>query len=171
MTRLRTVTTAAMLALALAGCGGDGDANDAETTEAMEDMEDMEDMVTGYGAPADAADATRTIEVTAADSLRFDPDTFEVGAGEVVTFSVTNAGEIQHEFVIGDEAAQQEMASEMAEGGEHGAHGAEAENAITIPPGETMDLTWEFGEAGTVLVGCHEPGHYEAGMRAEIIVS
>jgi uncharacterized cupredoxin-like copper-binding protein len=159
MVRLRTVTTVVMLALALVACGGGNDADDTE------------DLETGFGATADPADATRTIEVTADDSLRFDPDTFEVAAGEVVTFSVTNAGQIQHEFVIGDETAQQAMAAEMAEGGEHGAHGAEPENAITIPPGATMELTWEFGAPGTVLVGCHEPGHYDAGMRAEIVVN
>jgi uncharacterized cupredoxin-like copper-binding protein len=33
-----------------------------------------------------------------------------------VRFEVTNAGEIVHEFLIGDEAAQDEFEMEMAEG-------------------------------------------------------
>ncbi len=37
-------------------------------------------------------------------------------AGETVHFEVTNAGQIVHEFLIGDEAAQDEFETEMCEG-------------------------------------------------------
>lgn len=44
-------------------------------------------------------------------------------------------------------------------------------HAVTVHGGETARLTWRFGEPGTVLVGCHVPGHHEAGMSATIAVS
>lgn len=44
-------------------------------------------------------------------------------------------------------------------------------NAIRIEPGETAELTWTFTDPGTVLMGCHEPGHYDAGMRGTITVT
>ncbi|HZD22712.1 MAG TPA: hypothetical protein VE569_04835 [Acidimicrobiia bacterium] len=40
----------------------------------------------------------------------------------------------------------------------------------TASPGEIRTLTWTFTEADTVLIGCHEPGHYLAGMKATINV-
>ena len=47
---------------------------------------------------------------------------------------------------------------------------ADEPNAFMIEPGETKELTWHFTEGGEVLIGCHVPGHYAAGMKAEISV-
>lgn len=44
-------------------------------------------------------------------------------------------------------------------------------NSITPQPGETSQLTWRFGDAASLEYACHEPGHYEAGMRGRITVS
>ena len=38
-------------------------------------------------------------------------------------------------------------------------------------PGATGELVYTFTRPGTVLIGCHEPGHYALGMRAVITVS
>jgi uncharacterized cupredoxin-like copper-binding protein len=43
-------------------------------------------------------------------------------------------------------------------------------NAVKVGPGETAELTWRFDETGTLLYGCHEPGHYEGGMVGTIEV-
>jgi uncharacterized cupredoxin-like copper-binding protein len=44
---------------------------------------------------------------------------------------------------------------------------ADAFGAVTVPPGETRDLTWAFtGEPP--LLGCHIPDHYEGGMRGRV---
>jgi uncharacterized cupredoxin-like copper-binding protein len=43
-------------------------------------------------------------------------------------------------------------------------------NVVTIPAGETIELSWTFTEAGTVLIGCHQPGHYAGGMKGQISV-
>jgi uncharacterized cupredoxin-like copper-binding protein len=118
------------------------------------------------GAPAAASDADREVEVTASDEPRFDPSSLQVGAGEVVTFVIYNAGENDHEFVLGDETYQNSHQAEMAEG--H--HMMGLDNAVTLEPGETKELTWEFSEEGEILFGCHEPGHYEGGMVGTIEV-
>ena len=147
----------------------DGEASepgDGETTAGM----DMGAMTGSYGEPADPAEADRVIEVDVDNELAFQPDDFEVAQGEIVTFRITNTGDIEHEFVLGDEEAQQAMAEEMEAGNDH-AHAGEMSNAVTIHAGETAELTWHFTEAGTVLVGCHVPGHWEAGMRGSVVVT
>jgi uncharacterized cupredoxin-like copper-binding protein len=48
------------------------------------------------------------------------------------------------------------------------AHGHD--NAISVQPGKSRSLTMTFAEAGDILVGCHEPGHYDAGMKATLSV-
>ncbi len=37
--------------------------------------------------------------------------------------------------------------------------------------GDDKDITWTFTKAGTTLYGCHEPGHYVAGMKGTITVT
>lgn len=46
----------------------------------------------------------------------------------------------------------------------------DTDNAVTVRPGETKELTWKFGETGEVLFRCHEPGHYNGGMVGTIVV-
>jgi uncharacterized cupredoxin-like copper-binding protein len=41
---------------------------------------------------------------------------------------------------------------------------------IAVAPGETKELTFTFDAAGPFLAGCHVPGHYGAGMKADITV-
>jgi uncharacterized cupredoxin-like copper-binding protein len=124
--------------------------------------------VGGVGEPANAAEATRRVEITTLDSMTFEPSTVSVGSGEIVTFVVTNAGQAAHEFTLGDAAMQEEHAAAMAHMPEGMAH--DLPNSVPLQPGETKRLTWRFGSAGTLEYGCHEPGHYQAGMRGQIPV-
>lgn len=155
----RVTPLLAVLLLVISACAGDA----APTTTGMDDMgADF-----AFGEPADAEAADRTIEVVASDDFSFDPDEITVSAGETITFRVINDGKLAHDFVLGDQAAQDEHEEEMAEmeDMEH-----EDPNAIGLEAGETKELTWRFTEPGTVLIGCHEPGHYDSGMRGEITV-
>lgn len=120
------------------------------------------------GSAAAKSAAGRKMEVTAGDDLRFEPSTIEVGVGEVVTFVVRNDGRAEHEFVLGDEAYQQMHEGGMAEGD---GMTTGMENAVTVAPGESAEITWRFDETGEVLYGCHEPGHYDGGMVGTIEVS
>jgi uncharacterized cupredoxin-like copper-binding protein len=106
------------------------------------------------------------VKVVMSDAMRFAPDPITVKAGEEVTFVVTNDGVIVHEFFVGTEEEQLDHAAEMAAGGMSHGH----DNALSLQPGETGSLTMTFAEAGSLLIGCHEPGHYDAGMKATLTV-
>ena len=127
-------------------------------------------VATSPSAPASlirSAGATR-IEVTLTDALRIEPAAMTVPAGLPVTFVVTNSGATDHEFYLGDEAAQAEHEKEMAEMG--GMTHDEPEG-IAVKPGETKELTYTFAGAGETLAGCHVVGHYGGGMKATITVT
>jgi len=108
------------------------------------------------------------IEITGTDDFRFDPAQLTVQVGETVTFRVVNAGTQVHDFTLGDEATQIEHAEEMTE--MTGMSMPDEPNAITVAGGETKEVTWRFTQAGTVLIGCHQPGHYENGMKGSVRV-
>ncbi len=122
---------------------------------------------TAYGQPGAESDVTRTIEVTALDSMRHEPSTITVRAGETVKFVVRNAGRMRHEFMLGDTKAQQEHAETMRA---HPDTVHEDPNAVTVEPAETKTLIWRFAAPGVVEGACHIPGHYEAGMFTRIHV-
>jgi uncharacterized cupredoxin-like copper-binding protein len=106
------------------------------------------------------------VHVVMSDAMRFAPDPITVKAGEEVTFVVKNDGVIVHEFFVGTEEEQVDHAAEMAAGGMgHGHH-----NALSLQAGETGSLAMTFDDAGSLLIGCHEPGHYDAGMTATLTV-
>ncbi len=188
--RMAAVVAAGLL---LTACGGADDTTDENTATSASsdtdgaqdddaddggdasggdngDMDEGMDMSGAYGEAADASEADRTIEVVVDNDLAFKPDEYEVDAGELVTFHITNEGDVEHEFVLGDDQAQEQMAEAMAEGDGH-AHSGDMSNAVTVHAGEDAELTWRFpDEATTVLIGCHVSGHWEAGMRGSVTV-
>jgi uncharacterized cupredoxin-like copper-binding protein len=163
--------SAVVLAFSTACSSDDGDSG-SDATEGSSTTRDEEFEASDFGEPADASAADRTIDITASDDLTFSPDSVDVRVGETVTFRVTNDGETDHDFTLGPEEVQIEHDEEMAEMGDMGdmGHMAADPNAITVPSGETRDLTWHFTQEGTVLIGCHVPGHYAGGMKGEIHV-
>lgn len=122
-----------------------------------------------FGKPGDARKVDRTIRIKALDTMRYDKRMLTVRAGETVRFIVTNAGRIRHEFVIGDAAEQREHEQEMQ--GMPGMAMPDEANGIGLAPGQTKSIVWQFAGPGTVELACHEPGHFEAGMRSDIRVS
>ncbi len=142
--------------------GGHGPGRHTASSSGIENSGDV-------GGPADADEAARMVQVTTLDTMTFEPSSIDVAAEETVTFLVTNSGQITHEFTLGDAAAQQEHADKMAEMDGEMVH--DEPNSLTLQPGETKQLTWRFGDAGTLEYACHEPGHYEAGMRGEITIN
>ena len=130
---------------------------------------------------AGSAKADRVIEVAMTD-MAYSPTTFKVAKGETVTFRFRNNGKVMHEAVIGDTKYQMDhgasmSSSTMAMGGAttddpgmgHGGMGAD--NIATVEPGKTGDMTYRFDESGTLLIGCHQPGPYGAGMKATVNAS
>ncbi len=117
-------------------------------------------------APSASAAAQR-IDVKLTDTLKIEPAEMTVRTGQPVTFVVTNTGAIEHEFYLGDEAAQGEQEQMMASG--QMAH--DTAESISLQPGETKELTYTFDMAGETLAGCHVAGHYAGGMKASITVA
>lgn len=112
--------------------------------------------------------SAQVVAVTMTDELRFEPNAFTFSAGETVRFEVTNAGAIQHEFFIGDADAQAEHEEEMVQ---MGGMAHDEPNGISVDPGDSQVLEHTFATAGTILIGCHEPGHYAGGMMATATVN
>jgi uncharacterized cupredoxin-like copper-binding protein len=111
----------------------------------------------------------RTIDVRMFDDMRYDPSSYDVNAGDTVTFQVTNSGQARHEFFIGTIEEHSEHADEMREA-DHADEAHDNPAAVRLDGGERGSLTYTFDEPGELLVGCHEPGHYEAGMVAPVTV-
>ena len=116
--------------------------------------------------PLASAGEDRTVEVEMRD-IAFSPTSIDVRAGEKIRFVFTNTGQITHDAFIGDEAAQEAHEKEMRSGHSHG----KGEDAVTVKPGKKAQLVRTFDQAGQLVIGCHQPGHYTGGMRATINVA
>ena len=114
-----------------------------------------------FGEAGDPDEADRTIEVEAADTLKFDPASLEVEAGETVTFVVSNTGQTDHEFVLGDEAYQESHGGGAVMEHEEG-------NGVFLEPGDTGEVTWTFSDGGELIYACHVNGHFDSGMFGRI---
>jgi uncharacterized cupredoxin-like copper-binding protein len=160
---MRRILLALAAAALLAACGGDNDNGQAQgASETTMDHGAMSSTT------AAAGQASRTVKVTANDQLRFQPTSVTVRQGETIAFTVTNTGKVAHEFVIGDQAFQDEHEKEMA--GRTMPMGDDADG-IGLPAGATKTLTYTFKQAGTLLYACHTAGHYQSGMKGTITVS
>jgi uncharacterized cupredoxin-like copper-binding protein len=121
----------------------------------------------GDAPPADDGLSVIEVEMT---EMAFAPTSIDVKAGETVRLRFHNGGLAVHEAVIGDLAFQEEHAEEMAGSAMH--HGDSDEPApLVVDVGETGDLVYTAGDAGTLIIGCHQPGHWDAGMRADLTIT
>jgi uncharacterized cupredoxin-like copper-binding protein len=155
----------------LAACGGD-------------DPDPVSGLASG------TAGDSGTIEIEMVD-IAFQPDEIEVAQGETVRLVFTNSGEVVHDAFIGDAAAQAEHEREMREAGDEGHDGMDEiddtettgsegtnhadtegdDEGITVQPGDAGEMVHTFDEPGELEIGCHEPGHYDAGMIVHVTVT
>jgi uncharacterized cupredoxin-like copper-binding protein len=117
------------------------------------------------GNPGNSAQVSRTIEVTMEDN-RFKPSEINVKQGETIKFMLRNTGKKKHEMVIGTPEELDKHAKMMKKfpDMEHS-----EPNMITVDPGKTGELIWQFTEAGTVNFECTLPGHFKE-MRGTVLV-
>lgn len=113
-----------------------------------------------------AGSGGQVVNVTLVDALRIEPAQIAVRAGQV-DFVVTNTGTAEHEFFIGDEAAQAQHEKEMSQGG----MAMDEPDGISVAPGATKTLSMFLSSAGILVGGCHVSGHYAAGMKTQITIS
>jgi len=136
-------SVAAGMALVLAGCGGSG---------------------------STAAHPDKTVDVEMRE-LAYTPGEVAVKAGETIRFRFHNVGTVDHDAFIGDDAAQAKHEDEMQSMGGGGHSMAGADSSVVVKPGKTGELTYTFARRGSLLIGCHEKGHYAAGMKMGVTVA
>jgi len=116
----------------------------------------------------------RTLQVDMNDTMRFTPDLLQVAAGETLKLVVHNSGKLPHEMVLGSEAALKAHAIEMKQSAGHADGHAHASGnellALSVKPGETKEWVIRFDQAQTLQMACLIPGHFEAGMKGQVIV-
>ncbi len=124
------------------------------------------------GSPAGATASPREVDLTMTDQMTFEPARIEVRPGETIRFVVRNVSNEAHEAYIGTEEEQRLHATV------HAAVPADKQSttthmgyAVHIPPFGNGELVAVFAADTEYVIGCHYPGHYEAGMRAVVAVT
>lgn len=115
---------------------------------------------------ADAAGDRITVQMT---DNAYSPTSFDVKKGETVTFEFVNEGQMTHEAYIGDQQAQEDHATDMMGGDDHSMH-MDSDEVVKVEPGKSETMTHTFDDDGPVMIGCHQPGHWESGMKAAVNV-
>jgi len=127
------------------------------------------DESSAVGKPAEKSQASKIIYLSTEDTMRFKfESTPDLKDGDIVKFVITNKGKIPHEFSIGD-AKEQQAHREMMRKMPNMVH--EDGNTVTIAPGKTKELTWQFKAGNEVVFACNIPGHFEAGMFTKATVA
>jgi uncharacterized cupredoxin-like copper-binding protein len=119
------------------------------------------------GKPGDPGKVSRSVEVEMNDTMRFKPDSIRVKQGETIRFIVRNTGKVKHEMVLGTIKELKEHAEMMRKFPEMKHTDP---NQVSVEPGMTGELIWQFTRAGTFDFACLEPGHFESGMVGKIRV-
>ena len=119
------------------------------------------------GRPGDPGKAVRTVEIGAYDTMRFNHARFTVKRGETVRIVLRNVGQVPHEMVLGDEKSLREHAELMRKDPEM-VHADP--NQVSVAPGKTGELVWQFTKPGEFFFACLIPGHLEAGMIGKVVV-
>ena len=120
------------------------------------------------GKPGDPKKVNRTVEITMTDAMRYGPPTIAVKRNETIRFVLRNEGKLQHEMVLGTIKELKEHAALMLKFPEM--EHADP-NQASVEPGKTGELVWQFTKAGTFDFACLQPGHYEAGMKGQVVVA
>jgi uncharacterized cupredoxin-like copper-binding protein len=120
------------------------------------------------GKPGSASQVGRTVQIDMSDAMHFTPSSVDVRQGETVRFVVKNSGQVKHEMVLGTEKELKEHYELMKKtpGMEHA-----DENMVTVAPGKTGEIVWQFTKAGRIEFACLQPGHLEAGMKGVVTVA
>ena len=139
------------------------------------------------GEEGNMSEVSKVIEVKMYDNY-YEPSKIEIKKGETVKFVVKNKGELVHEFniatktmhlkhqpemmmlveneiILSDRIDKKKM-MEMAKKNPSMLHSHS--NSVLLSPGDSADLIWKFTNSVKIEAACNVPGHYEAGMVAEI---
>jgi uncharacterized cupredoxin-like copper-binding protein len=116
-------------------------------------------LVVEPGVPAMGTVANpRDIALSMSDDLMFMPMAVQVRKDETIRFILTNNGTAVHEFQVGPAA---QVAADKVDG-------VIVVEKDELDAGSTHEVVYTFKGSGPFAFACHEPGHYEAGMKGTI---
>ena len=139
------------------------------------------------GSKGNVKDVSRVIKVVMYDNY-YEPNSFQINAGETIKFEVENAGELVHEFNIANKMMHIKHQPEMEKMVENEilfadsidkdkmkkmakmdkSMGHSHSNSVLLEPKQKGDIIWKFDNAVNIEVACNVPGHYQAGMIAKV---
>lgn len=120
------------------------------------------------GKPGVASKVTRTITVDMTDDMRFHSSNIAVKQGETIRFVAINSGMVKHEMVLGTIKDLKDHYEVMKKNPEM--EHADA-NMVTVAPGKSGEIIWQFTKTGKVDFACLQPGHFDAGMKGLVNVT
>jgi uncharacterized cupredoxin-like copper-binding protein len=116
----------------------------------------------GPGAPAVGTAANpRVVHLDMTDALAFTPNQVAAAPGETVRFVLTNSGTVVHEFQVGPADA---VAADKVDG-------TIVVEKDELDAGSTNAIVYTFNTTAAFAFACHEPGHYEAGMKGTVDIA
>jgi len=109
-----------------------------------------------------------TLEMT---DFAYSPPSITVNAGQPVTLTLKNIGQVEHDFVVEKIDVTTKVVQDSGSDAHH-AHGAEQNYDLHVSAGtgETSVLQLTVSEPGTYKYFCSVEGHEEAGMIGELTV-
>ena len=139
------------------------------------------------GSKGKESDVNRIIKVKMYDNY-YEPSSFQIKAGETIKFEVENVGELVHEFNIANKMMHMKHQPEMEKMFDNEilfsdyidkekmkimakmdkSMGHSHSNSVLLEPKQKGDIIWKFDNAVDIEVACNIPGHYQAGMIAEV---
>ena len=139
------------------------------------------------GSKGNENDISRVIKVIMYDNY-YKPSSFQINAGETIKFEVENAGELVHEFNIGNKMMHMKHQPEMEKMVENEilfadsidkdkmkkmakmdkSMGHSHSNSVLLEPKQKGDIIWKFDNAVNIEIACNVPGHYQVGMIAKV---
>jgi uncharacterized cupredoxin-like copper-binding protein len=102
-------------------------------------------------------------EVIVIHHSHFSISHLDVSEGSLVHFVVRNTDPIDHELIVGDQTVQ-----DLHERGTEVRHHRPGE--VSVSAETTASTIYLFDRPGSLLFGCHLPGHFAYGMRGTIRV-
>ncbi len=139
------------------------------------------------GSKGKLEEVNRIIKVVMYDNY-YEPNFFNIKAGETIKFEVENAGELVHEFNIANKMMHLKHQPEMERMVENEilfadsidkeqmkkiakkdkSMGHSHSNSVLLEPKKKGEIIWKFDNAVNIEVACNVPGHYQLGMIAKV---
>ena len=139
------------------------------------------------GSKGNENEVSRIIKVIMYDNY-YEPNSFQVTAGETIKFEFENVGELVHEFNIANkmmhmkhqpemqkmveneillsDSIDKDKMKKMAKIDKSMAHSHS--NSVLLEPKQKGEIIWRFDNAVNIEIACNVPGHYQAGMIAPV---